>query len=144
LVFSRDSFEPDDGIFEAKIKFNPLKEVVNSFLLQGKNHSRRVHLLEMGTKNRLGIAHADKNGKMKMKGIDISNLKKNRWYIFTLEKAGSTFTWKINDTEVLKIENQSVDFPFHLNLLSIVVYKITGFKLPSRFETDWVKCYRKK
>lgn len=144
IVSSGKSFWQEDGIFEAKIKFNPVKEVVSSFLLQGKKSSPRINLLEMGTKNRLGIASSSENGKINVEGIDISNLKKNKWYIFTIVKSGSTLTWKINDTEVLQMNNSLVNFKMHINMFSLVVFDVPGSKLPVRFETDWVKCYRKK
>ena len=144
LLSTAKSFWQKDGIFEAKIKFNPEKEVVNSATLQGESASPRILLLEMGTKNRLGVAHTMNTGKMNVDGLDISNLHKNKWYIFTLEKNGGTLTWKINESEVLKLENQHVDFNLHLNLFSLVVFDIPGSKLPVRFETDWVKCYRRR
>lgn len=144
IVSSGKSFWQEDGIFEAKIKFNPVKEVVSSFLLQGEKNSPRINLLEMGTKNRMGIASSSENGKLNVDGLDISNLKKNRWYIFTFEKSGSTLTWKINDIEVLQLSSSLVNFKMHINMFSLVVFDIPGSKLPVRFETDWVKCYRKK
>ncbi|MFW5821911.1 MAG: hypothetical protein ACOCU7_00870 [Tangfeifania sp.] len=144
ILSNNKSFKQKDGIFEAKIKFNPIKEVVSSAMLQGEFVSPRIMLLEMGTKNRLGVAHSMNAGKMKVDGLDISNLHKNKWYIFTLEKNGSALTWKINETEVLKLENQKIDFNLHLDLFSLVVFEIPGSKLPVQFETDWVRCYRRK
>lgn len=144
LLSTGQSFWQEDGIFEVKVKFNPEKEVVSSVILQGENNSPGVTLLEMGTKNRLGVANTSNDGKLNVNGIDISNLNKNKWYIFTLEKQGGSLTWKINETEVLKLENQNVNFKHHLNLLSLVVYDIPGSKLPVKFEVDWVRCYRKK
>lgn len=144
LLSTGKSFWQKDGIFEAKIKFNPEKQVVSSAMLQGESVSPRIMLLEMGTKNRLGVAHTMNTGKINVDGLDISNLHKNKWYIFTLEKNGGTLTWKINETEVLKLENQKIDFNLHLNLFSLVVFDIPGSKLPVRFETDWIKCYQRK
>lgn len=144
LVSSGNNFWHGDGIFEAKIKFNPVKEVVSSFFLQGERHSPRIHLLEMGTKNRIGVSISDNKGKMKVEGLDISNLRKNRWYIFTLQKSGPEFIWKINEKEVLRLKEPKLNFALHLYLLSIVIFKIPGSKLPVRFETDWVRCYRSK
>lgn len=144
LLSTGKSFWQEEGIFEAKIKFNPVKEVVHSAVLQGEKLSPRLNLLEMGTKNRLGIAHNQNNGKMKVDGLDISNLHINKWYIFTLQKEGPSITWKINNKEVLSINNHSVNFPWHINLFSLVINDIPGSKLPVHFETDWIKCYHKK
>ena len=144
IISTGNSFWQEDGIFEAKIKFNPVKQVVSSLSLLGEKESSRVNLLEMGTKNRLGISTIDNNGKVKMNGLGISNLKKGKSYIFTFEKSGKSFTWKINETEVLKLENPEINYPLHINASSIVVYEIPGSRLPVKFEINWVKCYRKK
>lgn len=144
MISTGNSFWQEDGIFEAKIKFNPVKQVVSSFSLLGEKESSRVNLLEMGTKNRLGISNIDSKGKVKMNGLGISNLKKGKSYIFAVEKSGKSFTWRINEKEVLKIKNTAINYPLHINASNIVVYDIPDPKLPFIFEINWVKCYRKK
>lgn len=144
IASSAKSFSQEDGIFEAKIKFEPEKEVVSSFGLQGEKSFPAIYLPEMGAKNRIGVATLDANGKLQMNGLDISNLKKGKWYIFTFEKSGKSLSWKINDTEVLRMDQQNIDFPLHIHLQSIVLSQISGSKLPVRFQTGWIKCYKKK
>ncbi len=144
LISSVKSFSQAEGIFEAKIKFSPVKEVVSSCVLQGENSSPRVYLLEMGAKNRLGIAKTDDKGKQELEGLDISNLNKDKWYIFTLEKNSRNFTWKINETEVLNIERNGIDFPLHIDLMTLVLDNIPGSKLPVKFQTEWVRCYKRR
>lgn len=144
VISSANGFWFDDGIVEAKIKYNPVKEAVSSFSLLGEKSSPGVYLLEMGMKNRVGIASINDAGKLKMNGLDISNLKKGKWYIFTLEKSNGSFIWKINEKEVFRTEQRHIDFPLHINMQSIVVNQIPGSKLPVRFQVDWIRCYRKK
>ena len=138
------SFWQEDGIYEAKIRFNPLKQVVSSFYLSGENSTPRINLLEMGTKNRIGISTLNSSGKTETNGLNISNLKGGKSYIFSIEKLGNSLSWKINETEVLTIHNSTMNFPLHLNVSSIVVFDVPASKLPVDFEIDWVKCYRKK
>ena len=144
LVSTGKNFWMEDGIMEAKIKFQPVKQLVSSFYLQGEKNTPRINLLEMGVKNRLGFAGIDGGGKIKWEGLDISNLKKGKSYIFALEKAGTKFTWKINETEVLTMNKQDLNTSLHLNASSLVVFDVPGSGLPAQFEIDWVKCYRKK
>lgn len=148
LVSTGRSFWNEDGIFEAKIKFSPEKEVVSSVYLQGEKNMPVVHLLEMGTKNRIGISNQDGNGKLIMEGLDISNLSKDKFYIFSVERSGKTFTWRINETEVLKLERTDTERSLHINASTLVVYEIPGLILPKarpvKFEIDWIKCYRKR
>lgn len=144
LVSSGKSFWQEDGIFEAKIKFNPVKEVVSSFYLAGDKSTPRINLLEMGTKNNVGVSTLNGSGKVENSGLDISNLKSGKSYIFTVEKEGATITWKINEKEVLSAQDSSMNFPLHLNVNSLVVDEVPGSKLPASFEIAWVKCYRKR
>lgn len=144
LVSTGQSFWQEDGIFEAKIKFSPVKQVVSSVYLQGEQNSPRINLLEMGTKNRVGISTLDEKNKVSVNGLDISNLKKEKWYIFTLEKINNELTWKINETEILQENDSRFNFPLHLNASTLVVYEIPGSNLPVHFQVEWVRCYRKK
>lgn len=144
IVSSWNSFWQEDGIFEAKIKYNPVKQVVNSFFLSGEQNMPRVNLLEMGTKNRVGISTLNTSGKAEVNGADISNLKKDKWYIFTVEKQGRNFTWKINETEIFAADTSELDSKLHLNASGMVVDEIPSAQLPASFDIEWVKCYRKK
>ena len=143
LVSSDKSLQFEGGIVEAKIKFDPLKQVVSSFSLEGEKIGNRVNLLEMGARNYVGTSLMNSQGKIVSSGLEISNLKKGE-YIFTLEKEGSVFTWKINETEVLKEDHKDMNLPVHIIASSLVVDEIPSSSLPASFEISWVKCYAKK
>jgi hypothetical protein len=143
MVSSWKSFWMEDGIFEAKIKFNPVAQVVSSVYLAGENNMPRVNLLEMGTKNRLGFININ-GGKAVSEGMDISNLSAGKWYIFTIVKQGNNFTWKINESEIISLQNSELNRKLHLNASSIVVNDVPQSNLPAVLEIEWVKCYRKK
>jgi hypothetical protein len=140
MVTTEDKFEMEDGVLEAKVKFNPVKQVASSFYLTGDEVSPRVNLVEMGVKNNVGISTINSSGKIENTGLDISNLKRGD-YIFTLEKVGANFTWKINNTEVWEQAGNSVSKTLKLTASSLVINKFSG---SSDFEIEWVKCYRKK
>ena len=142
IVSSWPSFAQEDGIFEAKIKFAPIKQTVGSFYLSGEQNMPRVNLLEAGAKNRVGII-SSANGKTNVVGLDISNLKRDQWYIFTVEKEGSNIVWKINESEVFRAQNPFDKEKLHLNASVLVVDEVPGSQLPAAFEVNWVKCYRK-
>jgi len=144
MVSTWKSFWQEDGIVEAKIKFNPVKQVVNSFYLSGEQNMPHLNLLEMGLKNRVGVSTLNLSGKAEVNGADISNLKKDKWYIFAVEKQGKNFSWKINDTEIFSADTSELDNNLHLNASGLVIDEIPSSKLPVSFEIEWVKCYRKK
>ena len=143
IISSWKSFWMEDGIFEAKIKFEPISQIVSSFYLAGEKNMPRVNLLEMGNKNRLGILSLN-SGKANVAGMDISNLKRGKWYIFTVEKQGSNFTWKINGSEIITLQSSDMNQKLHINASGIVVNDVPGSQLPAGFEIGWVKCYRKR
>jgi hypothetical protein len=143
MLNTGDRFLMEDGILEAKIHFNPVKQVASSFSLSGQETMPRVNLIEMGVKNNVGIASVNSYGKIENSGLDISNLKKGE-YIFGLEKSGGDFIWKINETEVWRQNNSGLNKPLQLGASSLVIEKITGTQMPVNFEINWVKCYRKK
>ncbi|MCK3684927.1 hypothetical protein [Maribellus sp. YY47] len=140
LVSSAPNFVLNDGILEAKIKFDPVKQVMSSLYLTGEKPTNRVNLLEMGARNHLGFTFLNGNGKVESQGIDISNLKKDT-YIFSVEKAGSTFTWKINNVEILKEEKPEMNKQLFIEASSLVIDPVSS---SANFEIEWVKCYCKK
>ena len=144
IISSWKNFWIEDGIIEAKIKFDPVKQIVSSFYLTGEKEMPRINLLEMGAKNRLGVLTLTNTGKTNVTGIDIENLKKGKWYIFSVEKSGKNLTWKINDTEIISLQSTEPDGKLYLNASSIVVDDIPAHHLPAGFEIDWVRCYTKK
>uniref|UniRef100_UPI0035684D7F hypothetical protein n=1 Tax=Mariniphaga sediminis TaxID=1628158 RepID=UPI0035684D7F len=97
-------------------------------------------LLEMGARNHLGFTFLNGNGKVESQGVDISNLKKNA-YIVSVEKAGSTFTWKINEVEILKQEKPEMNKQLFIEASSLVINPVSSV---ANFEIEWVKCYRRK
>lgn len=141
IVSSWNSFWLEDGIFEAKIKFDPLSQIVSSFYLAGEQNIPRINLLEMGTKNRVGVLNVN-DGKANVNGMDISNLKRG-WHIFTVVKQGNNFTWKINEAEIITLQSSEMNQKLHLNASSIVVNDVPTSQLTA-FEVEWVKCYRKR
>lgn len=138
------SFWQEGGIFEVKIMFSPLKEVVSSCHLQGEKNSPLVSLIEMGPVCRLGLITMDGVGKPVFSGIDLKHLNKNKFYIFGLEWDGSRLVWRINDVVVHEAHVNGIEGPAHLNLTRFVINEITGSHLPVDFEIDWIKCYRKR
>jgi hypothetical protein len=138
------SFWQEGGIFEAKIMYSPIKEVVSLCHLQGEKNSPIVSLVEMGPVCRLGVMTMDGLGKSDFSGIDLKHLKTNKFYIFGLEWDGSRLVWKINDVVVHETHVKGIEGPAHLNLNRLVISEISGSHLPVDFEIDWIKCYRKR
>ena len=139
-----NSFSQKGGIFEAKIRFAPVKQVVSSLYLLGENNTHQITLFEMGARNRMGILSRDGSKMVAFKGPNIGSLPKNEFFIFGLHWEGNHLMWKINDKVIFKSDNHSFDSPVHLNLTSLVIDEIATSDLPVNFEIDWISCYRRK
>lgn len=143
ILNNAKAFSLLDGVVEAKIKFDPVKQVLSTFCLSTEDPSARANMLEMGTRNNLGFSELNASGKVQSSGLDISNLKKGS-YIFTLEKSGSEFIWKINETEVFRQNNNGFNKPLYIGISSMVIHEVPGTLLPVNFDIEWIKCYTKK
>ncbi len=140
MISANADFDFADAVLEAKVKFDPVKSLISSLYLTSADNTSRVNLLEMGKRNHLGFSVLNGNGKVESVGIDISNLKRGS-YIFSLQKLGSKFSWKINETEIHQQENTSLSKASKLAASSLVVDPLVGSG--AAFEVEWVKCYRK-
>jgi hypothetical protein len=138
------SFWQKEGIFEAKIRFTPLKQVVQSCHLLGEAVSPQITLVEAGPGSRSGILSFQDGKKPQFSGVDLKNLRKDKFYIFTLEWEKSHLTWKINERIIFETDEPRLKDQLHLNLASLVVHEVDPSKLPVSFVTDWIRCYRKK
>ncbi|MDP2336685.1 MAG: family 16 glycosylhydrolase [Bacteroidota bacterium] len=128
------------GILEAKVKYDPARNLVDAIYLLGEASSPQVNLLEMGVKNRLGFLSKADHG-IHAESESISGLKKGEFYIFRLEWTAHSMVWKINEREIFALNHNIPAFKMHLNAASIVVAEPTG-SLPHRFEIDWVRFYQ--
>lgn len=144
LLSTAGRFAQKEGIFEVKVKFSPVPEVVSSCHLLGEEPGHQLTLVETGPQPRLGVLVFSGNEKPRFEGVDLKHLKRDKFYIFRLEWEGSHFTWKINDCPVFETRLSKPDGPVHFNLLSLVVGEIPGSRLPVNFEVGWVRCYGKK
>lgn len=138
------SFWQEGGIFEAKIRFSPVNEVVSTCYLQGKKNSPLISLLEMGPTSRMGILTLNGTGKPEFNGITLQHLKKDHFYMFRVEWDSNRVIWKINDIKVHEVPFGGLGEPAHISMQNLVVSEIPGSKLPVTFETDWIRCYRRK
>lgn len=141
-ISSWNSCWMEDGIFEAKISFNPNQHIVSSVYLSGEQNMPHVNMVESGPNSRLGVLNIS-NAKAVVNGMDIGNLK-HGWYIFTIERKGGNYTWKINEAEVFTLSAPEVKGKLHLNASSILLSEISSSQLPSTFEIDWIKCWKKR
>ena len=137
LLCSTESFRVDSGVLEAKIKFQPNKQLVDLFYLSDDKNSFRLSLLEAGTVCRFGL-----NADQKEQHKSLSSLAAGQFYIFRLEWEKGRISWKINGHEIYSVSHSLPAMPLWINMSSIVVEPPQ--ELPHYFEIDWVRLYQKK
>jgi len=144
ILSTSRSFWQKEGIFEAKISFKSLKEVVCSCHLLGESVSPQITLVETGPKNRAGVLSLNGSQKPEFTGITLNGLRKGKYYIFTVEWENHHLTWKINERLIFETMLPDLEEAVHLNLISLVIDKIKSSRFPVSFETDWIRSYKKK
>ena len=137
-INSSGSFGGNYGIWEAKVKYAPLKGLASVLYLSGEDNALQVNLVETGMKNQVGLTTKDED-----QTACISGLKTGQYYIFRLEWSQGKMCWKINNKEILALDRQIPATEVHLNAATIVVDEIAS-GLPHAFEIDWIRVYQKK
>jgi len=128
------------GILEAKVRYSPDNNLVDMLYLLGEENSPQINLVEMGTKNRVGLFTNSDHG-IHSESTSISGLKIGEFYIFRLEWSANSLVWKINNRVILTLTDHIPAFKMHLNAASILVSEPTD-SLPHRLEIDWVRFYQ--
>ncbi len=138
---SSGSFWKNGGVWEAKVKYEPVKGLANALFLTGEDNNHQVIIAETGEKNRLGLMSA-KDGHISEYIADLSGLKSGH-YIFRLEWSEGKMCWKINNKEILSVNEHIPAAKMHLNAATIVVNPVSE-KLPHSFEINWIRVYQKR
>lgn len=137
LLCSAQSYQIKSGVLEAKIKYQPSKQLVDLFYLSDDKNTYRLNLLEAGAVCRFGVSQDSSSQHEKLGGLATG-----QFYIFKIEWGQGRICWKINDQEIYSIQQSVTDAPLRINMSSIVVEP--PHELPHYFEVDWVRLYRKK
>lgn len=137
LLCSKQSFVVKSGVLEAKIKYQPNKQLVDLFCLADDQGKFRLNLLEAGTVCRFGLTQADT-----AKFESLAGLSAGQFYIFSVEWGQGQIQWKINNHVIYTVQQSMPDFPLRVNMSSIVVEPPQ--QLPHQFEVDWIRLYKKK
>ncbi|WP_163707427.1 glycoside hydrolase family 16 protein [Mangrovibacterium lignilyticum] len=137
LLNSAQSYKVKSGVLEAKIKYQPNKQLVDLFYLSDDKNSFRLNLLESGTVCQFGVSEDKGSQSESLKGLAAGH-----FYIFRIEWGQGRICWKINNHEIYSVQQSVPDAPLRINMSSIVVEPPR--ELPHYFEVDWVRLYRKK
>ena len=137
IISSKQSFQLKSGVLEAKIKYQPNKQLVDLFCLSDDQNKFRLNLLEAGTVCRFGLNQADT-----AKFESLGGLSAGQFYIFSVEWGQGQIQWKINNHVIYSVQQSVPDAPLRINMSSIVVEHPQ--QLPHQFEVDWIRLYKKK
>ncbi|WP_372773282.1 hypothetical protein [Mangrovibacterium sp.] len=138
MICSAESFQLKSGVLEAKIRYQPNKQLVDLFYLSDDQNNYRLNLLEAGTVCQLGLSQNNNtNGSESLGGLSAG-----QFYIFRMEWGQGRICWTINNHEIYSVQQNVPDSPLRINMSSIVVE--TPRSLPHYFEIDWVRLYKNK
>jgi beta-glucanase (GH16 family) len=137
ILCSKQSFLVQHGVLEAKIKYQPDKQLVDLCCLTDDQNKFRLNLLEAGTVCRFGFSQ-ENGGTYEPLG----SLSAGQFYIFSVAWGQGEIRWKINDHVIYTTQQSLPDVPLRINMSSIVVEPPR--QLPHQFEVDWIRLYRKR
>ncbi|PTN08143.1 glycoside hydrolase family 16 protein [Mangrovibacterium marinum] len=137
MLCSKQSFVVKSGVLEAKIKYQPNKQLVDLFCLADDQNKFRLNLLEAGSVCRLGLNQADRATFEKLGGLAAG-----QFYIFSVAWGQGQISWKINNHLIYTVQQSVPDLPLRINISSIVVDPPK--QLPHQFELDWIRLYKTK
>jgi hypothetical protein len=139
LINSGKSFWQKYGWFEAKIRFSNNPDVLNAFWMVGNQKLPHIDVAKADSKVTMGLQA--ENGTSQKKSLGLRRYVED-FHIFSIEWSPEKITWRINGLEAttakLEIPNEEMYLAFSSSL-----YKDFVQGLPSTFEIDWVKCYKR-
>ncbi len=138
ILTTGEKFLPTYGILEAKVRFQPNKNLVDVIYLSDPANEYRLNLLECGKVKRMGF----ESNMGISQHTSLSGLAPGQFYIFRLEWENGRVVWKINNQVIFETTQQVPVLPMNINLSSIVVE--SGDGMPHYFEIDWIRFFRKK
>ena len=144
LINSANSHRQKYGIFEAKIKISPEKELQNAFWMIGKTMLPHIDIMKASKKLSVGNSWGDPRNIRSVKQYSSSRGKgrfASDYFIYTLEWAPGRLAWKINGVEIAASGSGVPDEDMYM-VLSAGLHKEVSNILPSIMEIDWVKCYQ--
>ena len=143
IINSGDSFRIDEGVVEAKVKFNADQSVTNAFSLTGSVPMPQIDVFRSG-KDSVAFGITDqKNKGLSKKYKRIYGLNFDQFHVFRLEMFNNRLIWKINGKQVHS-EQFSHNGGMFLNFVSSLHETVNNNVIPHRFEIDWVRCYEKR
>lgn len=145
LINTAKSFRQLYGTFEAKIKFNASKKVLNAFWMASSKMGSHIDIakaldtIELGNKWKVSDDAPVQQNTKKLKRSKFANT----YFIYSLEWEKDKLIWRVNG-KVMATSNQGVPSePLYLVLSSGLLSNVNGAELPAAMEVEWVRCYKK-
>lgn len=143
LLSTGDSFRQKYGKFQAKVRINSIKDVINAFWMVSDKMLPEIDVFKTGNKSKLSfINQLGNNSKTSISSLGGDKFK-NEFFIFTLEWSKDKISWKINDILLKEVTTGIPTDPMYVIFSSGLNSEPTDLNLPSVFEIDWIKCYEK-
>ncbi len=141
MLNTSDHFRIEQGIVEAKVRFNGDPSITNAISLTGGKPFPQIDLFRSGNGG-LGLGIIDKTGIHASPYYKkIGGLNKSKYHIFRLEILTGELIWKINGYEVYRERFSPIAGGLFLNVVSSLHAPVNEQLLPHRFEIDWVRCF---
>jgi beta-glucanase (GH16 family) len=143
MISSGDSFRQDIGRFEAKVLLPDSYPVMNSFWLSTGKMLPEVNIFNTQANGKIILAnHWGPKVQSSVAKLNGSRFL-NKWFIFGLDWTKEKLVWTINGVPVREEANGLPNEPMFIVFNSAIMDDANLNKLPSSFQIDWVRVYKK-
>lgn len=147
IINTGHAFRQQQGLFQAKIRFDEAKPVIHGFYLSTDSMLPHIDVAKYSyhDSGSLIMNYFTGNGQVqqyrgKAKGIKPAE----NYYIYSLEWSPNRLVWRINGVTVKIQERDIPNVPMFLSFGSGVAEDADSPQLPARMDVDWVRVFRQK
>lgn len=143
MISSGDSFRSDRGRFEAKVMLPDSYPIMNSFWLSTGKMLPEINIFSTQANGKIVLAnHWGPKVQSSVAKLNGSRFL-NKWFIFGLEWTKEKLIWTINGIPVREESNGLPNEPMFIVFNSSIMDDTAINKLPSSFQIDWIRVYKK-
>lgn len=138
LINTGKSFRQQYGLFEAKIKFSEMPELLNAFWMVGDAQKPHIDVAKANGKCSVGLQSDKVSFKKNLKRSKFSG----KYFIYSLEWTAEKIVWKINGLEVASTNRDIPQTPMYVALSSGLYKDMKSEGKQPVMEIDWIRCYQ--
>lgn len=138
LINTGKSFRQKYGLFEAKIKFADVPNLLNAFWMVGEKRTPHIDVAKANGKCSVGIQTDNSTFTKSLSRAKLSG----DYFIYSIEWSAEKITWRINGLELTSTAKNIPQEEMYVALSAGLYEDLHDGNAPA-MEVDWIRCYEK-